>query len=273
MKFIYFILFLFLISCNSVKIKEMEMDSTQDLTGKIQQINISTIHYPISIKDTITREEKSVIFFDSKNKITRQIDFYPKFKDETSFVYKNKQLVSTISKIGNQTTIIEYKYDKNKNVIEYKQLVNDTLIILKTSTYDKRNNLTEETRSFPNYMKNNSFEKFETDYKNRTVKIQSFDENRKMKNHYLKTYFNKKGYVIKTEFIYPNSNKDYSTYSIIEYDRFGNLMSRKNLDKERKVKESIDYKNTYDENGNIIIREKYLTEKLIEKTTFQIIYQ
>ena len=89
----------------------------------------------------------------------------------------------------------------------------------------------------------------------------------------MKIYFNKKGYIIKTEFIYTNSNKDYSNKSIIEYDKLGNLTKRTSFDKDGKPKESTESRNVYDEKGNIIVREKYLKEKLIEKTTYKITYR
>ena len=159
------------------------------------------------------------------------------------------------------------------NIIEYNQLENDTLYFRKTSVYDNQNNPLEQTYFHPNYKSNNSVEKFTYDYKNRTVSIQSFDENSKPRNHYLKTHFNNKGYIIKTEFIYTDSNKGYSNTSIIEYDKLGNLTKRVSFDNDGKPKESTEYKNSYDENGNIIIREKYWKQKLIEKTTYKITYR
>lgn len=274
MKKLIFIPILFiLLSCNSIKIKEMEMDSTQELIGKVQQIEMNTFRYPINKNDTIVHKENSVVFFDEKNRIIKQIDYYLKFIDETDFNYKNDLLENTISKSGKRIRKTEYKYDDKNNIIEYNQLENDTLYFRKNSIYDKKNNPIEQTYFHPNYKRNNSVEKFTYDYKNRIVNIQSFDENNKPKNHYLKTYFNKKGYIIKTEFIYTNSNKDYSNKGIIEYDKLGNLTKRTSFDKDGKPKESTESRNIYDEKGNIIVREKYLKEKLIEKTTYKITYR
>ena len=249
------------------------MDSTQDLIGKIKQIETSTFRYPINKKDTIVHKENSVVFFDERNRIIKQIDYYQKFIDETDFNYKNNLLENTISKSDKRISKTEYKYDDKNNVIEYSQLENDTLYFKKKSIYDNKKNPIEQTYFHPKYKSNNSVEKFTYDYKNKIVNIQSFDENNKPRNHYLKTYFNKKGYVIKTEFIYTDSNKGYSNTSIIEYDKLGNLTRRISFDNDGKPKESTEYKNTYDENGNIIIREKYWKEKLIEKTTYKITYQ
>lgn len=249
------------------------MDSTQDLIGKIKQVEISTLRYPINKKDTIIQKENSVVYFDVKNRITKQIDYYLKFTDETAFNYKNNLLENTVSKSGKRIIKTEYKYDTKNNIIEYNQLENDTLYFRKTSVYDNKNNPLEQTYFHPNYKNNNSVEKFTYDYKNRIVNIQSFDENNKPDNHYLKTHFNKKGYIVKTEFIYTNSNKGYSNTSIIEYDKLGNLIRRTSFDRDGKPKESTEYKNTYDDEGNIILREKYLKEELFEKTTYKITYR
>ena len=274
MKKIYFISITFaFISCNSIKVKETELDTTQDLVGKIKQIEMTTFHYPINNKDTIVRKENSIFLFGMKNILTKQIDYNPKFFDETNFNYKNNLLENTISKIEKRTNKTLYKYDDKNNVIEYCQLTNDTLYFKKSSIYDSKNNPIEQIYFYPKYRRNNSIEKFTYDYKNRIVNIQSFDEDNKPKNHYLKTYFNTKGFIIKTEFIYTDSNKGYSNTSIIEYDKLGNLTRRINLDNDGKPKETIEYKNTYDKKNNIIIREKYWKQKLFEKITYKITYR
>lgn len=250
----------------------MEMDSTQDLIGKIKQIEMSTFRYPINKKDTIVSKESSIIFFDNKNRIFKQIDYYQKFIDETDFNYRNNLLENTITKSGKRISKTEYKY-VDKNVIEYNQLDNDTLFFKKNSIYDSKNNPIEQTYFYPNYKSNNSVQKFSYDYKNRTVNIQGFDEDNKPDNQYLKNYFDKNGFIIKFEFIYTGSNKGYSSTSKIEYDKLGNLNKRTSFDKDGKLKETIIYKNTYDDRGNIVVREKYLKENLLEKITYKITYR
>lgn len=272
-KNIFIPILLIFLSCNSIKIKEMEMDSTQDLIGKIKQIEISTFRYPINKEDTVVHKENSVVFFEMENRIIKQMDYFLKFTDETDFNYKNNLLENTISKSGKRIRKTEYKYDDKTNVIEYNQIENDTLFFRKRLIYDNKNNPLEQTYFFPNYKSHNSVEKFTYDYKNRIVNIQSFDENNKPRNHYLKTYFNKKGYIIKTEFIYTDYNKGVSNTSMIEYDKLGNLTKRTSFDEDEKVEASMEYKNTYDKKGNIILREKYLKDKLIEKTTYKITYR
>jgi hypothetical protein len=49
-------------------------------------------------------------------------------------------------------------------------------------------------------------------------------------------------------------------------------MKRISFDDYGKVKSIWEYKNTYDERGNIVIRDEYFNEKLVQKTTFKITY-
>lgn len=174
---------------------------------------------------------------------------------------------------GGEIWKTEYIYDDKKNVIEYNQLENDTLTFRKSSVFDNKNNPLEQRYFYPNCNSNNSLQKYTYDYKNKFVIIQSFDENNKQRNYYLKNYFNKKGFIIKTDFIYTDFNKDYSSTSIIEYDKLGNLTRKTVFDKDGKSKESSEYKNTYDEKGNIILRESFSKEKLIVKKIYKIIYR
>ena len=57
----------------------------------------------------------------------------------------------------------------------------------------------------------------------------------------------------------------------MEYDKLGNLLRRINIDKTNK-KDSIIYKNTYDRKGNIIVRDKFFNNKLVEKNISKITY-
>lgn len=277
MKLIYLISILFLFSCQPIKIKHTNVDSTENLVGKIDRIDINKFNYLSNNKDTTVT--KSIMFFDSKNRIIKQIDQYYTstdkyytFTSEGIFIYNDELLESTIAKIGNKIVHrTEYKYDNKKNLIEYRQLKNDTLSFLKTTVYDKKNNPVEQTYFHPNYKRNNSLEKFENDYKNRVVTIQGFDENNKIKNSYVKTYFDKKGNIIKTESIRADSNLNSS--SKIEFDKSGNLLRRTTFDRDGKAQQTREYKNTYDKKGNLIIQEIYSKDKLIEKTTFQITYR
>ena len=114
---------------------------------------------------------------------------------------------------------------------------------------------------------------FYYDYRNKVVTIKIFNENNKTKNHYLKIYFNKKGLIIKTESYNKNSNNIPLESSILEYDKLGNLTKRTTIGVGGKPKQSMEYENTYDIKGNIILREMYLNKELNVKTVYEIIYR
>lgn len=76
------------------------MDSTQDLIGKIKQIEMTTFRYPINKKDTVVRKQNITVYFDENNRIIKQIDYYLKYNDQTDYNYINNLLVNTISKNG-----------------------------------------------------------------------------------------------------------------------------------------------------------------------------
>lgn len=275
MKKIYFlpIILLVLFSCNSIKIKELDIDATQELIGKVKQMEVITFRYPTDEKDSIIEKDSSIFYFDLKNRIVKQIDSYLKFRYETDFNYNNNLLESEVSKIRKRKLKTEYKYDNKNNNIEYNRFENDTLNFRKTSVFDNQNNPLERTYFHPNYKSNNSLSKYTYDYKNRTINIQSFDEKNLPSNVYLKYHFNKKGYVIKTEFIYTDANKGHSKTNIMEYDKLGNVTRIDGLDEDGKLQVIIEYKNICDEKGNIIIREKFWRQKVIEKRLFKITYR
>ena len=274
MKTIYLILILLLCSCKPIVFKELQMDYTQNLIGKIKEIKTKNFYYTDNNKDTIINRWSSIMYFDKKNNIVKQIDKYSKFTAETSNYYKDNLLEKTILKNGNSSTKIEYKYDKKKNLIEYNQIENDTLYFSNTIIYDSKCNPIEKKFFFPNhnpnYKRSNAFEKLTNNYKDRTVTFNGFDENQNPIDYSSKRYHNKNGFIIKTEAIRKDSKSRISTKS--EFDKSGNLLNLTKFDSNGNIKEIVSYKNVYDKIGNIITREKYIKEKLIEKTTYDITY-
>ena len=273
MKKIFYVSFLlFFISCGSLKFQENEMDYIQELIGKIKQIEVVRYHYPLKKNDTIVQIDTSILYFGNKNKLLKQIDLNKDYNYETVYNYKNGLLESTLSTTGKSTTMITYKYDKNKNVLEYGQIFNDTLYFLKKSIYDKNNNPLEIIYHRPSNETSNSIDKFNYNYKEKSVIVKSIEQNNIISNNYSKMYYNKKGFMTKSEFIYTGSNNKNSFFSELEYDKRGNLLQRIGYDSYGKIKSIREYKNTYDKKGNIVIREQYYNKKLVEKTTFKITY-
>ncbi|WP_435675670.1 hypothetical protein [Polaribacter sp.] len=243
------------------------MDSTQDLLGKVKKMNINILRY--SEYENLNKENQ-VIYYDKKNKIIKETINHPNFKEETVFNYENKLLKSSLTKIGERLMKSEYKYDSNKNIIELNQFENDTLYFSKITKFDKNNNPLKSIYLHPNHKINNKkIEIFTYNYKKNEVVIQRFNEFNKPNNHYLKFYFDKNGFTLKTA-SFRNNSIIYSSKTA--YDKDGNLTKRINFNKDKEVKESMEYMNKYDEKGNIILREVFLNGKLYEKTTYDITY-
>lgn len=259
-------------SCASIKIKGIEIDSTQELIGSVKKINTNTVRYT---EYENINNERSVTFYDKKNKVSKEIIYHPNFKEETSFYYVNELLKKTLTKIDKRIIKIEYKYDTNKNILEFNQFENDTLLFTKTSIFDKNNNPIKTARLHKKYKELSSklsTSEYTYNYKNNTVIIKEFDQFNTPNNNYLKLYFNKKGLTIKTETISNKTDENYLNASRNEYDTKGNLTKRISLNKEGKTINYTEYKNKYDTLGNIILREVFLNGKLYEKKSYDITY-
>ena len=81
-------------------------------------------------------------------------------------------------------------------------------------------------------------------------------------------HFNKKGFITRQ----PINNLYKNEYFALEVDKKGNLTKKTYVKNDDNVIETVTYKNTYDKNGNIIVRDRFLNGKLIEKTTYDIFY-
>lgn len=273
MKIIYLMSIFFLISCNSIKVSDSGIDSTQDFVGNIKELKFTSTNYLNTKKDSVEADDYSVLYFNSKNNIIKQIDYYQKFREETIFNYKDNLLESKISTIGDRIKKFEYKYDSKQNLIEYKQTDNGKLYFIKTKVYDKKNNTIKQFHVFPNYNKNNSTSFYEYDYKNKVRMIKSLDSNNQIQNVYVKEKFDKNGLILRAELIYTDENKDYSSISVGKYDKSGNLINSKSIDKKGNIKAEAIYKYIFDSKGNIIQMVKYLDGKTIEKTISEITYR
>ena len=264
-------------SCKPLKFKDNEYENIQKLFGEIKQINHTTILYPLEEKDTTIIKIKSTMYFEKGNKLIKQINEYAKEDETVLFQYKKDNLFLEFSEIKGRKTKTEYFYDKNDNNIKSIKYVNDKLWSSSKIIFDKFNNKIEKSNSFTENTKDNDLEKFNIDYKNRIVKIETYDSNTKLSNNLIIRHYNKKGYLIKSEFIYLDSNKDKSMFSKFEYDSNNYLLKESQYDILGNFIGAFEYKNIYDKNGNIIEIEKKLinknlTEKIIEKYIYKIEY-
>lgn len=271
MKLIYLLPIALLFSCKSTKFKDIEADYTQGLKGNIAQMVIKNITYHNKTADLNANTVTSTQFFKAKNIIVKQVDEFPNFTDETVFSYDGKgRLETQVSTVGERIRTVKYRYDGSDNLLEYKEDENGKIIFVKTFVYDRRNNPIKVMYKHPHRTSASDVDIYKYDYKDRTAAIQSFSENSEPGPDYLKVWYDKNGNIIKTQTI---GNEKRDGYSTCEYDNRGNLFQRKSFKIDGEQEGSTTYKNSYDQKGNIIIREKYSGDKLVEKFLFQIEYR
>jgi hypothetical protein len=252
----------------------MELDTTQEIVGTVKQMEATIKKYDYKKNDTIVSKTNVTIFFDSKNNMIRQIYKHPKYTNETICQYNRDNLLeSIIIKSKDRITKVEHKYDKKRNLIEYRQFENDTLNFIRTTIYNDANNPVQKTSNNLRNPKYSGVEEYTYNKKERSVSIRSFKKDDKTKKGYFKEYFDKKGYMIKTQSVSSDSDNNSRGESIMEYDKNGNLSKRVKLDENGNPRDITTYKNSYDEIGNIISREKRINNQLVETTNFEITYR
>ena len=275
MKIFYLALHLIIFSCGSVKLdtqKEYE-EIFGNLKGKISQIEIYTKYYPTEENDTIIQRENHKYFF-NKNKLSKEINNYLNFNDSdtTTYFYNHKLLDNEIRKTKNIISKRKYFYNNKKNLINKKIINNGELGIEIKYLYDKKNNLIEVES---NEIKHNTktVEKYVNDYKSKTVEIITLKNGNEKSNILLKKHFNKKGILIKSEFLYTDEpKKKYSWYTLIDYDKYGNITCRKSFHYDGNQYGKTCYVYNYDKIGNIIFSKTFFNDKLFEESNYNIIY-
>ena len=122
MKIIYLIPILLLVSCKSFKVKVLdgsEGDSGKELIGEIKQIKQHGYHYPIKEDGTKRSDFNSELFYDKKNRLTKQVDKYskyPKYHEVTTYRYKKNLLENLEKYFGGREDI---------NTIEFRDFIFD----------------------------------------------------------------------------------------------------------------------------------------------------
>jgi hypothetical protein len=268
MRVIYLLLFISFISCQSVKIKELDFDTIPLAKSKIKEIHEIMVTYDENGK--VMYSDNLILYYDSENKNIKEVGFVPNSSDDVILIYENGLLVKKEFIHENYISYLEWKRDKKGNVIEYKHVENNFPIINSFGTYDKNNN---PLGGYSYNSKNKkSSSKYEYDYKKRMVKIISFDENNIPNPNYVINYFDKKGYIIKTEYVATGDQKSTSFGFDVEYDNKRNIIRSTSFDSNNNKTAYGEYKYIYDKKGNIIEKNKYVNGKLIEKTTHEITY-
>lgn len=267
MKSIYLLLILFLYSCSPAKIKDFEKDYTQDLVGEIKSMHITNYEYKFLKKDTVNLVKNTFLNFDSNNNVINEKITNEDNQKEYNFRYQNGVLIEKKLVSENRTFSTINKYDENSNLIEQKGLDVKGGYFFKSQRFDKYHNVTESKLNFANKIE--LMTKIEYDYKKKFFISKMTIDTLRSDTVVVKKYFNKKGYIIKSGSTNSAINNKYYTYEI---DKKGNLTKKTFYKSDDSIIETVTFENTYDKRGNIIIRDRYLDGKLIEKNTYEIIY-
>jgi hypothetical protein len=272
--YLFLSLFILVQSCQSIKIKESKEPSTrvQKRVGAIKEIRYSTIKNPSS-KDAKLYSSGSVTrFWYVKGKIVKQEDSSKdNYTDCTVFEYDGEFFTKSIttSTAEGREFIVENKYDKKHNVIEYISFYNKILDAKFVMKYDNKGNVIEK-EYFDRTGKLRSLEKLVIDYKKRKVTVYEFDKEGKQKEYFSTFEFDKHGNRTKSEFI-DNAKKIYDCTNY-EYDKKGNLLTYYSCNPDDKKHDSFVYNYTFDSVGNIIKREEIINNVLIKTTITDIVY-
>lgn len=273
---IIIILILFFTSCRTITVREIELDETQQLRRNIESLTATNINYTIKGKDTTKLETVIIQYFDKKNNLIKQIDYYPKNRTHTTYFNYNSAnlLVTTTSK--NQDSIDdmrrEYFYDKKNRVIESKSFYENESWKQKLTEYDSKDNRVMQRLNSSKPSSTDWITLFKYNYKKRFFTYKTLDSNyvAKYKTSHI-TYFDKRGYLIKSETYADEELKNLTGCTTKKYDKAGIRMWRKSYGKDGKFKSESYYVNIFDSVGNIIQRDHYYENRVLE--TSKIVYK
>lgn len=240
-------------SCAYPIVKDNIFEEDEDLTihGNVNKITSYEIH-EVKMEDSA----KSIIYYDSKGKPLRQIDFHKKNKETTIMSYDKEDRLKSEQSDSRNNFRSEYEYDENGNLAIYKQIYDGKISFEKKHFYDKRDNVL--LHIFSNDGKPADTTNFSYDYKKK-IRFTKFKS-----DFSSKTYFNKKGNITKKE------TKNGSI--LYEYDSMGRISKKTVFNLEGKLKFQNLYLNKYDRRKNLVETNVIVDGKPYSKTIILIDY-
>lgn len=272
MRIYLFIVLSLITSCTPVKIKKIPMPDgdIQDLRGHVKEIKVKNIKAS-SLKDIEAIPFGLISNWDRNGKKISQKDLYSKdYFDETLFFYENGLLIKSITKSNTNSPelMIEHKYDKKGNEIEYLAYFGKKLDNKIVTQYDKRGNRIV-VEHYDGIDQLNFIEKTAIDYKNKSLITYSYNKQGELNDFYLKCVFDKNGNRIKLEL--ETKKAKYHSVTINEYDKRSNLLKTYSLPSTEKSN-VVEYKYYFDKIGNIIKQEKFENNVLVNTVLIDIVY-
>ncbi|WP_143071045.1 hypothetical protein [Flavobacterium xueshanense] len=272
MRIFLFIVLSLLASCAPIKIKKIPMPDgdIQDIKGHVKEIKVKNIKGS-SVIDPETIPFELISNWNREGRKIAQKDLYAKdYFDETLFFYQNGLVIKSITKSNTNSPelMMEHKYDKKSNEIEYLAYFDKKLNNKRVTQYDKRGNRIV-VEHFDGNGELKFTEKTTIDYKNKSLITYSYNKQGELKDGYLKCIFDKNGNRIKSELEFKKAK--YYSVTINEYDKRNNLLKTFSLPKTPK-NIVVEYKYSFDKIGNIIKQEKFENNVLVNTVLIDIVY-
>lgn len=240
-------------SCAYPILKDNTLEEDADLTihGNVKKITSYETHE--KKKDDST---KIIIYFDSKGKPLRQLDFYKKFTETTVMTYdENGRLISEKSDMRDNFQS-KYEYDEKGNLAIYKQMYDGKITLEKKIFYDKRHNIIMHV--FLKKDKPADTTWYSYDYRKRVMTTKFHP------GKISTTNFDRKGNIIRTD-------NQYGTI-LYEYDKMGRMSKKTAFNAQGKLKFTNIIQNKYDHRNNLISTVVIVDGEPFKKTNIYIDY-
>ncbi|WP_156907069.1 hypothetical protein [Epilithonimonas caeni] len=266
MKLFYLLCVTCMLSCSTYKIDNDENFENYypKMKGRVSEVKVETETYS---NDSI------ITYYFNKNKkpIKAILNSINHSVDTVSYEYVKNRLVKRTTKKNYGIFKTEFYYDNSKKLIKRKYINNGELGFETFLFYNRKNSIIEIKNDFIEPKRTQS-EKINIDYKNRTIDIVSYENDKRSSDVTMRKYYDKKGNIYKSEFIYNEARKNNSRFSLLSYNKYGQIECTKHYSS-GKQKDITCNKYTYDKKGNIITEEIFYNENLSERTKYQIKYK
>ncbi|MGJ8593549.1 MAG: hypothetical protein ACSHXF_13440 [Aquaticitalea sp.] len=259
-----FTILLFLFACSTPKFKYFDPDEVKDFRN-VKSVNVQHISLYKEKPDT----SKIDMFFNNKNLLVKQIDYYDNYHSTYYMTYNNQGLIIKTNSTLNDTIdtgFRKYEYDKKNNLISTTNYANGETHSGKKYEYDKNNNKIKDISLFHGEITREYA--LINNYKERSVQESNLDSKRR-NSYVFKMFYDKYGNQIKSARI--SKSGDTISQNKIIYDEFG-IIKRYEIYRNDKLIHIRTYENIYDSHGNVIERVMYENKIPKRKSLFQLTY-
>lgn len=255
-----------LFSCQSVRVKDIQMDYTQEMKGTVKSVLIRKWNYYYKGEDTISKYSSSWFDDFQQKHYTHRIDTAFGKRSEYRFFWQNDQLLR-IENSDSHNIQETYSYDKKGNPIKIMYYEKGSVYLSVLNEYDKRNNVIKTTKVNAKDTMMTSHLTYSYEYPKQTVYLHETSPKNKQTALLEKRTFDKKGNLTSFGYVTNDALRQPKSTTILEYDHRNNL-TRATSDENGKVNMIFTYENSLDSQGNIKQRLKFANGKLVEKSNY-----